>query len=369
MPLGLSDPLPPLRQALEAVPVEQDGKPLFLLRDLEDLTREGLALSPGGMALAAMLDGRRSASELVGLYAKSTGHFLKAEEVLDLVNRLEQALLLETPEVARRRQVLLREFLESPVRKAVFQGLAYPREPLELSGVLGRFFQDPKGPGKEAASKPLAPPPLGLVSPHIDLNRGGPAYAWAYQALSESSPPDAVVALGVSHMSPNSPWAMTRKSYETPYGALSVHEGLYQEIRACLWYDPADDEWAHRTEHSLEFQALWLRYLWRERTPPWVPILCSSFERFCPDKPPSGVPTVEEAILGIAERLKKRVAAGERLLILAGVDLSHYGPRFGDEEEITPEVEKRVEAEDRRSLEHALRLEAEEFYLSVVSGG
>ena len=34
-----------------------------------------------------------------------------------------------------------------------------------------------------------------------------------------------------------------------------------------------------------EFQALWLRYLWREKTPAWVPI-CSSFERWASDTAP-----------------------------------------------------------------------------------
>jgi len=55
--------------------------------------------------------------------------------------------------------------------------------------------------------------------------------------------------------------------------------------------------------------------------------------------------------------------------VLAGVDLAHVGPHFGDELKLGPEVEKKVEAEDRASMEHALKLDADPFYLSVVADG
>lgn len=362
-------PLPALRRGLDPVPAEDKGRPLFLLRDLDDLCETTLGLSPAGMLLASLLDGRRNAAEVRAEFAKVTGQRLKPEEVLGLAEQLDQALLLETPAVAAKRGAVLRAFRESPTRKAAFAGAGYPASPLELSGLLTGFFKDPKGPGKEPPARPLAPAPLGLVSPHIDFSRGGPAYAWAYQALAESRPPDLIVALGVAHRSPDSPWALTRKAYETPFGAMALDEGLYKDVSGTLWYDPLADEDVHRQEHSLELQAVWLRHLWRDKTPRWVPILCSSFERFCPDTPPSTVATVEKAIAAIGAKLRARAKAGQRVLVLAGVDLAHVGPRFGDAEDVTPEQEKKVEAEDRQSLEHALRLDADAFYLSVVADG
>ena len=211
--LGAAQPIPALRQALEAVPVEEKGQPLFVLRDLEDITTQAVALSPAGLALATCFDGKRSAAEVAALFAKDTGHLLKAEEVLGLAQDLEKALLLETPQTQERRRKALQEFRDAPVRKASAAGRSYPDEALALSKQLSRFFKDPKGPGREFASEPAAPAPLGLLAPHIDFERGGPVYAWSYQALSESRPPDAVVALGVAHMSPNSPWVMTPKAY------------------------------------------------------------------------------------------------------------------------------------------------------------
>src|SRR5262245_33594742 len=124
---GPGDPLPPLRAGLEAVPVEKEGQPFFMLRDLEDLTQEGVGLSPGGMLVASLLDGRRSAAQIGALFAKSTGQMLKPEEVLNLVDGLEKAMMLETPQVAQLRQKVLNDFRESKVRPSVFAGLSYPK--------------------------------------------------------------------------------------------------------------------------------------------------------------------------------------------------------------------------------------------------
>ncbi len=362
-------PLPALRRGLDPVPAEDEGRPLFLLRDLEELSETTLGLSPAGMLLASLFDGKRNAAEVGAEFAKVSGQRVKPEQVLELAGQLERALLLETPATAARREAVLRAFRESPTRKAAFAGAGYPAAPVELSGLLTGFYNDPKGPGKEPPAGPAAQAPLGLVSPHIDFARGGPAYAWAYQALAESRPPDLIVALGVAHRSPDSPWVLTRKAYETPYGAMALDESLYQDVSRTLWYDPLADEDVHRKEHSLEFQAVWLRHLWGEKTPPWLPILCSSFERFCPDAPPSTVPAVERALVALGGLLRARAQAGRRVLVLAGVDLAHVGPRFGDEKDVTPEREKEVEAADRKSLEHALALDADAFYLSVVADG
>lgn len=369
MSIDAESPLPPLRQAVEAVEIEHEGKPLVLLRDQEGLTDQSIAVPIPAFLITMMLDGRNTAKDIQTAFSKATGSLIGTNEIESLVHQLDKAEFLETVSVQKKRLDVLNRFLQNPSRPLALSDRAYPSDKLELAAFLGKFFKDAKGPGKEMASSADTPPPLGLFSPHIDFSRGGPAYAWAYQALSESAPPDVVVALGVAHMSPNSPWVMTTKSYETPYGPLAVAEDLYDEFKKCLWYDPAEDEWAHRQEHSLEFQALWLKYLWRDKCPAWVPILCSSFDRFCPDRPPSSVSTVESAIVAIGDVLRDRVRRGQKILILGGVDLAHVGPRFGDEEKLGPELEARVEKEDRASLEHARLLDADAFYLSVVAGG
>ena len=335
-PLTAASPLPPLRGDLDIAPFEHEGRSLFLVRDAEAQGDEALGLSPGGLAVAALFDGRRAAAEVAAELSKQSGADIPAEDVLRVAEQLRAAGLLDTEDARARRRARLEAFLRAPTRPAVFQGRGgYPEKPRELTAFLDRFFADPKGPGRPLPARPTRAGAWGLVAPHIDFHRGGPAYAWSYAALADSPPPDVVVALGVAHMSPDSPWVMTRKPYETPFGPAAVDEGLYDEIAQTLWYDPRADEWVHRREHSLEFQAVWLRRLWGDKTPPWVPILCSTFERFSPDRAPSATPTVEEALRKVGALLAAR-AKTQRVLILAGIDLAHVGPRFGDDIELTP---------------------------------
>lgn len=363
------DKIPPLRADLEIVPIEHEGKQMFVLQDPESAGKDAVALSPAGMALASLLDGSRSIEGIMEAIKQAAGATVARADVERIVEQLKASGLLETPEVRDARKRTLKAFLDGPTRPAALRGLSYPQDTLQLAAMLGEFARDPKGPGKpfpEKATNGMVP--AGLVAPHIDFPRGGPAYAWAYQALTECEPPDVILALGVAHASPPSPWVMTNKAYETPWGSMEVDRGLYDEVASTLWYDPRADELVHRKEHSLEFQAVWLRFLWREKAPPWVPILCSTFERWARDRAPSTVPTVEEALVKIGEKLRAR-AKTQRVMILAGVDLAHVGPRFGDELELDAELERKIEAEDRKSLGHALALDADKFYLSVVADG
>ena len=319
------------------------------------------------MMLISLLDGRRTAAQVRALFLENSGSEIELAVILDLVRALDDAGYLETPAVAEKRKTLLEAFKGSGRRPAVFAGPSYPAEPKALAGSLDGFFTTDKGPGKKRAPGGPAPAPVGLVAPHIDFSRGGPAYAWAYQALSERRPPDVIVALGVAHVSPDSPWTFTPKKYETPFGAMELDDALYNDLAGKVWYEPRADEWVHKNEHSLEFQAVWLRHLWREKTPPWVPILVSTFERFSPDEAPSKIPTLEKALKDFGAVVRAHQARGRRVMVLCGIDLAHVGPRFGDDVEITPELEKKIETEDRKSLVNALALDADGFYRSVVA--
>lgn len=362
-------PLPPLRQDLEIMPAEYKGKQVFLVRLPGEDPKNSLALSESGLALASLFDGARSAQDIASAITKETGTIVPAAQIEQIAKQLSDAGLLETAEVAAARQKEWQEFKDSLVRPMLHAGAGYPAQGLELASFMGKFFTDPKGPGKPMAGKPgLGPAPVGLVAPHIDLHRGGPAYAWSYQALSESRPPDLIVALGVAHAGPDSPWVLTRKAYETPYGPMAVSDELYRAFQNELWYEGTADEWVHRQEHSLEFQALWLKYLWKDAAPAWLPVLCSSLERFAEDEPPSTFETVEKAISSIGKRLAE-IAKNKRVLILAGIDLAHVGPHFGDELQLGPELQKKVEGEDRKSLDLALALMSDDFYKSVVADG
>lgn len=350
------------------MPTVEDGQQLFVLRDLEELSDKPLALSAGGMLLVSLLDGRRDAAGLAAAFQQNTGNEIDSAVILELVNALDQAGYLETPAAALKRQQARDDFRQGKTRPAVFAGPSYPAEPEALTKTLDGYLRSEGGPRKETAKTPTSAAPYGLVAPHIDFGRGGHAYAHAYQALSERKAPDVIIALGVAHVSPDSPWIFTPKPYETPLGAMEVDTPLYDALTEKLWYDPRADEWTHKSEHSLEFQATWLRWLYGAKAPTWVPILVSSFERFSPDGAPSRVPTVSKALDDMAAVLAAETAKGRSVMILNAIDLAHVGPRFGDEVELTPALEKKIEGEDRASLVSALAHDADGFYASATAG-
>lgn len=178
-------PLPPLRRDIEIVPVRQDGQNLFLLHDDEGLGADGVAVPESALLILSCLDGRRGAAEVRSEVLKRTGAALGEGEIAAFATELAAAGLLETEELRERRLELWREFAKNPVRKARYAGKIYPSDRLELAKFLGAYLHDgAKGPGKPLAESPSATSPVGLVAPHIDYSRGGPAYAWAYQALS-----------------------------------------------------------------------------------------------------------------------------------------------------------------------------------------
>jgi MEMO1 family protein len=368
--MSLNHALPALRASLDAIPMEHEGRTMVLLRDNEGFLQDTFLLSPAGMLAASFLDGHNTLDDVQQLFQKRTGFALSVADLENLVNQLKGARLLDTPEVRAAREERRRDFYNSAVRAPVHVGGGYPADPAELTKFLEKF-QIPEA-TEDAAQSEIRNPKseiVGLLAPHIDFHRGGAAYASAYGALAGSRPPDAIVAIGVAHSSPVSPWVMTPKGYQTPFGSMSVHEELYKEVADCLDYDPRADEEVHRGEHSLEFQAIWLKHLWKEAAPPWVPILSSTLERYAGESSPKTADRIEKMLVAVAARLRQFVKGGRRLLVLGGIDLAHVGPRFGDQLPLNAETKARVRAADRQSLQEALKLRAEPFYMAGVGDG
>src|SRR6185295_10849844 len=122
------------------------------------------------------------------------------------------------------------------------------------------------------------------------------------------------------------------------------------------------DEIHHRTEHSIEFQAVWLRHVYGASSPPVLPVLCGSLHRSVEQKrSPRQDPGVRDFLDALVKLTK-----GKRVLVLAGADLGHVGPRFGDEPWAVdgPEV-RTLEESDRRCMDAAARGDAEGFFSAI----
>ena len=208
----------------------------------------------------------------------------------------------------------------------------------------------------------------GLVAPHIDFHRGGPAYAWAYRALAEAPAADCFVLLGTAHAGLDGhAFAATAKAFETPFGPLEIDREVLDAIARRAPPELFAAELAHRSEHSIEFQAVWLQYLRRRRgggAPRIVPLL-ASFAHECLVRRKS--PALEREVEAVLDAVRDAMATvPRRYCIVAGADLAHVGPRFGDERPIGHAEAARVQADDHALLEPVVLNDAEAFFAEAT---
>jgi hypothetical protein len=111
-----------------------------------------------------------------------------------------------------------------------------------------------------------------------------------------------------------------------------------------------------------------LRHLLGKRRPfSILPVLASyAHEAVWARTDPEADPRVPRFIDGLLETM---AASGRKTCLIAGVDLAHVGPRFGDAEANTDESLAAVAAADRRMLEAVVAGEPTSFYASVAHDG
>ena len=339
----------PRLRPLEAFPIDKPGQKLLGLRDPSGLTDSVATLPPAAVAVVQLCDGDTTRDDICAEFARRYGSPLPRATLDRLLEQLDDAYLLDSERFRNHSASLFGAFARSLVRPAHLAGKSYPADAAKLTGELDAYFAPPRGPGKP--QPPLAHPlPRALIAPHIDFSRGGAAYAWAYQPLARaSSRPELVIVFGTDHNGAEQPFTLTRKHYETPLGPCHTDVALVdrlvarfdEQLGAGASQALFKDEYHHRGEHSIEFQMVWLRHIWKAEMESIavLPILCGSLHDFIErGRAPRSDRSVDVFLATLNE-----LTAGKRVLWIAGADLAHVGPHFGDKEPL--------DADDRTSLE------------------
>jgi AmmeMemoRadiSam system protein B len=353
----------PKLRSIDVFPCESSGQKLIGLRDPSRLDEKVILVSYPVFFVMSLFDGRHSLLDIKTEYMRKFGEMLYAERLEEIINYLDDHYLLENERFESYRRKLEEEFRTTPLRKAVFAGTGYDADPQMLMKQIDGFFTASGGPGKPRL--PEAGEPLkGLVAPHIDLQRGGTCYAWPYKTLLELSPPDLFIILGTVHVPTNNPFVLTRKNFETPLGTVTTEKALIESLEKKLPFDPFQDEIVHKTEHTIEFQLLFLNYCFQNKVPfKVIPVLCSSFHDVIAD----GVAPLEEPhfnafIAALRETLE---TSSYKTCFIASADLAHCGVRFGDASPPSNDFLRNLEREDRAMLSAVEEMDAAAFYRSV----
>lgn len=354
-----NDILPALRY-IEVVPVQTEAGPQFLLRDPKQLAEQMLTVSQAILFCLQAFDGQTQAETLQTMWRQaSQGQELPLDHLEQLIEQMDDLYLLVNDRAIERLNELRQEFAAMAVRP---MRLAMPVD--ELGQVLDACYTQAE----------LALPPdiatddnrLGvLIAPHIDYLRGGPTYGLAYAQAKRHFSGEVILVLGTNHQEHQSALALTKKNYLTPWGEVATDVELVERLAAKVDFDAFADEFCQRDEHSIEQAAYALKHAFGDACPAIVPVLCGSFEEFLQQ----GLdPRQDETLVSVRSALTELVAeAGERMTIVASVDLAHIGPQFGDDAPVDQETLDACLAGDRRVLELVVGGDTDGFLAQVLA--
>jgi AmmeMemoRadiSam system protein B len=353
---------PQLRRDLEFFPVQQGGQPLILIRDSLGLVQDGKALPVPLYEIMTLLDGTHSVRDLQMVLMRQRGGILvETGEVEKLLAHLDESFLLQSDRYEKARGEIVARFAKQTTRPCSLCGRSYPARPGDLKAALDEILN----------AEPSAPEPEGkvtaVVAPHIDLSVGAQVYASAYHWVKHTSP-SRILLLGVGHQMTQDLFCLTEKDFETPLGKVKNHRTCVKRLKRAGPSVVSPGDFAHKSEHSLDFQLIFLQHLLAERSFTIIPILCGPLG---PGLPEYSRRAYLETAGAFLETLADIVnEAGHETLVVAGVDLSHIGPKFGHDLPATS-IQNRSQAHDQRLLEALSQGEKDRFWeesLAVSDG-
>ncbi len=369
---------PALRPVESIVVPDREHGRVLVLRDTQGVTEAQAVLPPALASVVVRFTGRLTCEEIAAEASQEVGTNVPVELVVRLADELERGLFLDGVVFRAARARVEREFADSPIRAATHAGGAYHGERTALE----RYIEQSclaKANGKPAGgahgTNGAGPVNKGsgggvmraLVAPHIDPWRGAVGYGHAYAALAAALPPqaDTFVLFGTSHAPMRQPFAMCRKTFETPLGAVEADGDTIDLIaKQASGFDPFADQFDHKREHSLEFQVVFLKHLLKDRPFRIVPVLAGLGVQQATGRDPDGDARIARFMDAVRDLADARPG---RVVVVAGADLAHVGPRFGDAQAYDAEARARLEKADRESLERATAVDPRGFWEHVAA--
>jgi AmmeMemoRadiSam system protein B len=345
------------------VPDAQHGR-VLVLRDTQGITDAHAVVPPPLVPVVARFTGRATCEQIAQEASDELGVEVPVEVVVRLAGELDRGLFLEGPTSRAARARSEREFAEARVRAASHAGGAYHGDRRALERYIDECLARANGAGAQAARAGAL---VALVAPHIDPWRGAVGYGHAYSALAAALPAEAdtFVLFGTSHAPMREPFALCRKAFDTPFGAVDADEASVDALAAHAdGFDPYADQFNHKREHSLEFQVVFLKHLLQRRSFRIVPVLAGLGTHQTTGEDPAGDARVARFMGGVRQLVESRPG---RVVVVAGADLAHVGPRFGDERACDEAQRLDLERADRASLDRATSLDAGGFWSHVAS--
>ncbi len=344
----------PQLRPLEMKWVVQNRQRLLMLRDPLRITENVAFLPPEVAYLLSFCDGQRNAAQISAALAVQTGLRLSRHHIEHVIQQLDDALMLDSPRFATAYHAAVDTYRNAPFRPPALAGTSYPADAEELKKLFDGYMNvlPPDLPSSPTGIR-------GVLSPHIDYQRGGPTYARVWHAAAAAArAAEVVVILGTDHAGRGGSMTLTRQQYATPLGILPTATDIVDAVEQRVGSDIFDQELHHRYEHSIELAAVWLHYIRRGAAVSVLPVLVGSFHPFThQDDSLANQRHFNEAI----DSIRRMIADRPHLIVSAG-DLAHVGPAFGDDEPLDAVAKSVLREHDDRVLAALCTGSADRFF-------
>ena len=248
----MAQPLHSLRRELDIMPSPVPDRPGLLIRDPFQYTDAVLIIPPLLAQTLVLFDGEHTDLDLRALLTQITGELETSDVVRNLIQALDHNGFLQSEPFFEMRDRKQRAFAAAELRLPAHAESGYPAEAGPLRAKLKEYGADPEAGSPDSLAA--------LAAPHVSPEGGFRSYAAAYRRLNPRYADHTFVILGTSHYGQPEKFGLTRKPYVTPFGALQTDRGLVDRLAAAAPHAVLMEDYCHATEHSIEFQCIFLQY-------------------------------------------------------------------------------------------------------------
>lgn len=355
-------PLPALRAELDVFPSPRPGEPGLVLRDPLRYGEHILLVPPALVHAIPLFDGKHEAESLTACLSSLGLPLARAKrEAEALRSHLSSAGFLHDERFEELRERAHRAFREAELRPPAHSGSGYPDHREPLASTLDTYHAS--APVRSSARAPAAP--WAIIAPHVSPFGGASSYAAAYAGITPELAEHTFVVLGTSHHGAPERFGLTTKPFLTPFGQTRANPSLVQGLARSAPSAVLSEDYQHATEHSIEFQVVFLQHATKRADIEVVPVLVGPFlESLYSGQPPER----DDGVRAFLDALRELESKRDRLVFVLGVDLSHVGRRYGDDfrAQSRSGVMLEIEVEDRARLEALLSPEPERFLERVT---
>ncbi|MBN2516308.1 MAG: AmmeMemoRadiSam system protein B [Deltaproteobacteria bacterium] len=350
---------PLLRRDIQLISTAIEGQKVILFMDPLRLVQNSFAVDISLLPLFEALNGQNDLRDIqMEMMRQQGGRLVSLSEIEAFMEQLDNIFLLESDLFYEKVESVYGEFSRLENRPPSHAGSAYEADPVKLSRFIDAIEQNLPRNDSDYIHRHIT----GVVAPHIDIMVGSTTYIDLYRHVKGKNY-KLVVILGIDHQRNDGLYSVSEKNFITPFGTIKTDRDFISQLKKRVPQGTlSSNDFGHRTEHSIEFQTIFLHYYLEE---PFciVPILCGGIHEFI----------YQGKNIFADERFNKMTdvlsdliqMGGNNALIVSGVDFSHIGFKFGHHmtaEALLPQAQ----SYDRTIISHLLQGQPDKIFESAV---